>query len=127
MFLELTNMRFQLFEDTSSDKAKNISSSTVAGMSAAVSFVPELQRDGGVPILLEYDSDAHFRPFYDESSAEPNKAPSTTVNGAVHGSGDDVTVGELPVFHRDGWDAIGDDPLILPSTCIKTRPITRPL
>jgi hypothetical protein len=110
-------MRFQSFEDTSSDKAKNISSSTVAGMSAAVSFVPELQRDGGVPILLkvEFDSDAHFRPFYDESSVEPNKTPSTTVNGAAHGSGDDATVRELPVFHRDGWDAMGMIVLTLPS------------
>jgi hypothetical protein len=108
-------MGFQSFEDTSSDKAKNISSSTVDGMSAAVSFVPELQRNGGVPILLEveFDCDAHFRAFYDESSAESNKTLSTTVDGQAHGSGDDASVRELAVFHRDGWDAMGDDPVDL--------------
>lgn len=115
LFVDLTNMPFQPFENTSFDKANNISSSTVDGMSAAVGFVPELQRDGGVPTLLAvvFDCDAHFRSLYDESSAKPNKTPSTTVNGAAHGSEDDAT--EFPVFDRDGWDAMGHDPVKITS------------
>lgn len=106
LFVDLTNMPFQSFEDTSFDKAKNISSSTVDGISGV--FVPELQRGGGVPILVEveYDCDANFRPFYDESSGGP---PSTTVDGKARGSGDNDKVREVPVFQRDGWDIMGRD------------------
>jgi hypothetical protein len=111
ILLDFTNAVFQSFEDTSSDKAKNISSSTVGGMSAAVSFVPELQRNGGAPILLEipFGCDPYFRPFHDTSSDDVNKTLSTTVDEKAHGSGDDDTVRDLSAFRRSGWDPMGHD------------------
>jgi hypothetical protein len=107
---EILNFGFQSFEDTSFDEAKDISSSTVDGMSGV--FVPELQRGGGVHILVEveYDCDANFRPFYDKSSSVPNKTPSTSVDGKTRGPGVGAAARELPRFQRDGWDAIGDGP-----------------
>lgn len=133
ILIDLSDVVFQSFEDTSSNKAENMPSSTVGkGRSVfekdgwerlygprcddhiAVSDLPLLQRGRGVPLFLEVPLkwDANFRPFYDESSDDTNKTLSDTVDGKTHGSGDD-DVKELPVFHRDGWDAMGDDPIDL--------------
>lgn len=111
LFVDLTNMPFRSFQDTSSDKAENISSSTVDRMNTAVSSVPEPQRGGGVRLFaeIEYDCEAYFQPFYDESSVEASTTLSTTVDGKAHGSGDDDAVREVPVFQRDGWDPMGHD------------------
>ena len=86
--------------------------SASSGEDAAGRDLLGFHKAGWELLLLEdeFDSEAHFRPLYDESSDDANKTPSTTVNGAAHGSGDDANVGEHPVFHRDGWDAMGDDP-----------------
>lgn len=141
ILLDLTNIAFQSFEDTSSNKANNISSSTVAAETRsfgddsgedllgfdtlwemAIPYEPHrgdhttvsspllLQRSRGVPLLeVPLDRDAFFRPLRDTSSDDANKIPSATVDWKRHASGDDGAVGELPVFHRDGWDAMGDD------------------
>lgn len=70
-----------------------------------MSGLPLLQRDGGVPILLDF-SNAFFRSFDDTTSDEANNTPSSTVDGEAHSSGDDA-VREHPIFHRDGWDPMG--------------------
>lgn len=54
LFVDLTNLPFKSFENTSSDKAKDISLSTVDGMSASDGFVPELQR--GILLASSEDS-----------------------------------------------------------------------
>lgn len=50
------------------------------------------------------DLSAYFQPFDETPSDEANKTSSSIVEGEAHGSGDDGTIRELPVFRRNGGD-----------------------
>lgn len=70
--------------------------------SASVSSLPRLRRFEGIPLFVA-------APFYDTSSNEVNKTPSSTVDKEVHRPEDDSSVRDVPAFHRDGWDPMGRD------------------